>query len=353
MGNILVFNSGSTSIKYVLFDGQEKQLQGGSFNEVQNYEKTIKKILREIKGIERIEAIGHRVVHGGDKFIMPTVVTEKNLLELEEYNYLAPLHNPYNLEGIKVCLSFLPNIPQIAVFDTAFFADLPAAARRYALPREVADKYNIKRFGFHGTSHKFAALEAAKILGKSLDKLNLITCHLGGGWSITAIKKGIAIDTSMGFTPLEGLVMITRAGDLDPGIIIELIKKSGKTTAEEAAEEVSRLLNQESGIKGLSGLADFQKLLREVSQGEEEARFAFTAAIYKLIKYIGSYWAVLEGQVDAIILTGAIGAGNPMTKNAIKNKLKFLGPVEIISLKTDEELMIAREVKKLAESQPQ
>lgn len=346
MYNILVINSGSTSVKYKLFNKQEEQLQEGCFNNIEDHGEVIKNILRELKGLRELKAIGHRVVHGGDEFIKPVKIDELLLSKLERYNHLAPLHNPYNIAGIKACLEFLPNILQVAVFDTAFYYNLPSVARIYALPRDIVKKYNIKRFGFHGISHQYVMEEAKIKLGT--ESPNLIVCHLGGGWSATVIKNGQAIDTSMGWTPLEGLVMMTRAGDLDPGIILELFKNSDKETTEERYEEIYNILNNKSGIKALSeGVDNYKELLKEVSLGDKQAKIAFDLAIYKLCKYIGAYWAVLGGKIDAIIFTGAIGAGNPMTRNTVMNKLKFLGDVPVLAIKTNEELMIAREIKKV------
>jgi len=361
MSNILVINSGSTSVKYKLFDRREKQLQEGCFNNpslasflnremkiIGDYERIIKNILREIKDWQEVEMIGHRVVHGGDRFIKATLVDNKILAELQKFNHLAPLHNPYNLAGIEASLKFLPNIPQVAVFDTAFYFNLPPVANNYALPESIVKKYNFKRFGFHGLSHHYVMQEAASQLKKDVQKINLITCHLGGGWSATAIKGGQAVDTSMGWTPLEGLVMMTRAGDLDPGIIIELFKNSNGDTAQEKYEYINNLLNRESGIKGLTGgITNYRELLKEVSLGDGNAKFVFDLAIYRLSKYIGAYWTVLKGEVDAIIFTGAIGAGDPMTRNAVMSKLKCLGDIDVLAIKSNEELMIVREVKKV------
>jgi len=367
--SILVINSGSTSLKYKLFNDNEKEVKQGYLTEIKDIERALKNALREIGDLREIKAVGHRVVHGGDRFIMPTLVDDAVLSELEKFNDLAPLHNPYNIAGIKAARDFLPNIPQIAVFDTAFFADLPEVARTYALPVQVIQKHKIKRYGFHGISHQFVAQEAARQLNIEINKINLISCHLGGGWSIIVIKNGKPIDTSMGWTPMEGLVMMTMAGDLDPGIVVELFKKSAR--AEEAKpiiegevykprlqlsacdntdviKNVYNLLNYESGLKGLSGgSANYQDLLKEMSFGNNDAKLAFDVAIYRLAKYIGAYWSVLQGNVDAIIFTGAIGAGNPITRNAVIAKLKFLGDIPVLTIKTNEELMIAREARRV------
>lgn len=347
MKNILVINSGSTSLKYKLFNEKGKELKSGNLTDVKSTEQAIKTVLKEIGDLHNLAAVGHRVVHGGDKFFESIVLNDEIINELERFNELAPLHNPYNLAGIKAIKDYLPDVPQVAVFDTAFYFNLPDVARIYAIPKSLAEKYKIRKYGFHGISHKYAMESTAEKLKKKIEKINLITCHLGGGWSITAIKAGKPIDTSMGWTPMEGLLMMTRPGDIDPGVVIELIRKSDSPLAEQKCEEVYNLLNRESGIKGLTGLDNFQDVLREASLGYKEARLAFDMAVYRLAKYIGSYWAVLEGKVDAIVFTGAIGAGNPMTRNAVMKKLKFLGKIPAIVIKADEELMIAGEARKL------
>ncbi|PIV52097.1 acetate kinase [Candidatus Falkowbacteria bacterium CG_4_9_14_3_um_filter_36_9] len=346
MSNILVINSGSTSIKYKVFDQNEKQLLAGNLNDFNNHENALKQILRKIVNIGEIKAVGHRMVHGGDKFFRSLLINDENISELEKFNDLAPLHNPYNLAGIKASLNFLPHLPQVAVFDTAFYFNLPEIARTYALPKELLKQHKIRRYGFHGISHEYVMSEAAQKLKKPAGKINLITCHLGGGWSITAIKNGRPIDTSMGFTPMEGLVMMTRSGDIDPGLIFYLLHNEA-VREEERITSVYHMLNYESGIKGLSGVKDYQELIRNVSLGNSDCQLAFDIAINRLVKYIGSYWAILEGKVDAIVFTGGIGAGNAMTRNEVKNKIKFLGEVKILSIQTNEELMIAREVRKL------
>ncbi len=345
--SILVINSGSTSLKYKLFNDNEKEIKQGYFTEIKDMEQALKNALREISDLREIKAVGHRVVHGGNRFIKPTLVDDTVLSELEKFSDLAPLHNPYNITGVKAARNFLPDIPQIAVFDTAFFADLPEVARTYALPVKIIQKHKIKRYGFHGISHEFVMQEATHQLKIKISKINLISCHLGGGWSVTAVKNGKPVDTSMGWTPLEGLVMMTRAGDLDPGIVVELFKKSPGYLEDEKIEDVYNLLNHESGLKGLSGGSiNYQDLLKEMSFGNKEAKLAFDVAVYRLAKYIGSYWAVLQGKVDAIVFTGAIGAGNPITRNAVMAKLKFLGDISVLAIKTNEELMIAREVRR-------
>lgn len=345
---ILVINSGSTSLKYGLFDEIEKEIKNGTLNDIGDHEQAVKNVLKEIGGLQDIEAVGHRVVHGGDKYYRPMIIREEEVVELEKYNYLAPLHNPFNLAGIKATMGYLPDVPQVAVFDTAFYHDLPQIAKEYALPREVVEKYNIKRFGFHGISHKFIAEESSRILQKQTNKVNLISCHLGGGWSVTAIKNGKPVDTSMGWTSTEGLVMMTRSGDVDPGAVVELIKIFGDDSVEAACEKVRSLLNHESGIKGITGgISDFRVLLKELSLGNERAKLAFDIATYRLSKYIASYFVALGGSVDAIVFTGSIGSGDPSTRKQVMNKLKFLGDIKVLDIKTNEEIMIAREVKRL------
>ncbi|MFH1255617.1 MAG: acetate/propionate family kinase, partial [bacterium] len=330
--SILVINSGSTSIKYKLFAEDESEIKSGCVGIADNYSSALKMVFRNAGDLSDLTAVGHRVVHGGHEFSKPIAVNQDNFFALEKFNDLAPLHNPYNLVGIKESLEYLPQIKQVAVFDTAFYSGLPETAKLYALPLEISEKYKIYRYGFHGISHQYAMLESAKTLKIEVRKINLITCHLGGGWSITAIKNGKPIDTSMGMTPLEGLAMMTRVGDIDPGIIFKLLK-------EMPAENLYDLLNKQSGIKGLSGVDDFKELLRLVSSGNKRANLAFDIAIGRLVKYIGAYWTQLEGNVHAIVFTGAIGAGNPMTRNQVMKKIKCLGKLPMLAVETGEELM--------------
>lgn len=355
---ILVFNLGSTSLKYKLFNIDEKMnfklLKFGEYNNLgenkkMSHDEAIRRAIREIGNLTDIVAIGHRVVHGGNEFVVPTIVNQTILKSLEKYNKLAPLHNPYNLAGIKSCLIYFGNIPNIAVFDTAFFKNLPLKAKIYPISFEFYKNFGIERFGFHGISHQYVAEEAAKRLKKKLEKLKLITCHLGSGCSITAIKNGEAIDTSMGFTPLEGLMMITRAGDIDPGIILEIqniLLKTNYTenknfSSEDLILKTKQILNYESGIKGICGIDDYLKLLRNIKKNPR-AKLAFEIFIYRIQKYISAYWGILGG-VDAIIFTGKIGAGKPITWRTICRNLKFLKKTKVLVIPTDEELAIARE----------
>ncbi|MBS7548536.1 acetate/propionate family kinase [Dietzia massiliensis] len=248
-----------------------------------------------------VEAIGHRVVHGGPAFHEPVEVTAEVEADIEKLELLAPLHNPANLRGIRVARELLPGLPHVAVFDTGFFHTLPAAAHTYAIDRETAREWDLRRYGFHGTSHEFVSHRVADVLGRPYDEINQIVLHLGNGASASAIAGGRPMDTSMGLTPLEGLVMGTRPGDLDPGLIIHLIRDRGMSP-----EDVSTLLNRRSGLEGLSGARDFRELLTRVDDDDEDARLAYEVVIHRLRRYIGGYWAVL-GRVDAITFTAGVG----------------------------------------------
>ena len=252
-----------------------------------------------------VQAIGHRVVHGGPRFHAPVEVTPEVEAQIEQLELLAPLHNPPNLRGIRVARELLPGLPHVAVFDTGFFHTLPAAAHTYAIDREVAARWDLRRYGFHGTSHEFVSRRTAALLGRPYAELNQIVLHLGNGASASAIDRGRAVDTSMGLTPLEGLVMGTRPGDLDPGLLIHLIRDRGMTP-----EQVSTLLNRKSGLEGLAGARDFRELLVRVDDGDEAAVLAYDVVIHRLRRYIGGYWAVL-GHVDAITFTAGVGENVP------------------------------------------
>ncbi|WP_216692983.1 acetate/propionate family kinase [Dietzia psychralcaliphila] len=248
-----------------------------------------------------VEAIGHRVVHGGPDFHDPVEVTPEVEAGIERLELLAPLHNPANLRGIRVARELLPGLPHVAVFDTGFFHTLPAAAHTYAIDRAVASEWDLRRYGFHGTSHEFVSRRTAEILGRPYEELNQIVLHLGNGASASAISGGRAVDTSMGLTPLEGLVMGTRPGDLDPGLIIHLIRDRGMSP-----EDVSTLLNRKSGLEGLAGAGDFRELLERVDAGDDDAVLAYEVVVHRLRRYIGGYWAVL-GDVGAITFTAGVG----------------------------------------------
>jgi len=327
---ILILNCGSQSIKWKVFNEKLKVVQEGKreFLISKDFEKILSDELNKIKG--NISMMGHRVVHGGQKFIKPIKITNENLAELEKLSYLAPLHTPFNIAEIKICQNTFKNIPQIAVFDTEFFKDLPEEAFTYALPQEITKEFGFRRYGFHGISHEYVS--------KNL-KGKVITCHLGGGCSITAIRDGKAIDTSMGFTPMEGLVMMTRAGDVDPGVVLDIAREFGLDRAED-------ILNKESGIKGICGEADMLKVLDRIKSGDKKARLALDVFVYSIQKYIGAYFAVLGG-CDVLVFTGAIGFGSEKIRNMICKNLDILKKTKILSIETDEELAIAQKIYKL------
>lgn len=315
---ILVLNCGSQSVKWKVFDGNLNLLSGGKkeYFSRKSAGEVLKKELKKIKnGNWKIDFVGHRVVHP---------IAE-----------LAPLHNPFEYLGIKIAKKEFSKAKHLVVFDTDFFNDLPEVAKIYALPESLTKKYKIRRYGFHGISHKYLGEKAAGILKKPLQKLNLITLHLGGGASITAIKNGKPIDTSMGFTPLEGLAMMTRAGDIDPGILIFLAKrmKIGK---------LDKILNRESGLKAICGESDFRKIIK---RKDNKAKLAREIFVYKIKKYLSAYFGILNGKVDAIVFSGQIGSGYPETRKMILKDLKFLKNAKILAIPTDEEYQIAKEVK--------
>jgi len=336
---ILVLNCGSQSIKWKLFDSNLKVKKEGKVDvfEKRNYEKIL---LGELGGIKKygkeIKKVGHRIVHGGERFKKPLAITRNNLKNLEKLNRLAPLHNPFNVLGIKFSQSVFPEAKQIAIFDTDFFSALPIKAFTYPLPEKLQKKYGLRRFGFHGISHEYAAKEGSKIVGKAINNLKIITCHLGGGASITAINKGKAVDTSMGFTPMEGLVMMTRSGNLDPGIILYLNRE---------IKNLDYILNNESGVKGICSLSDMRDVLKAVKRGNKKAKLALEIFIYAIQKYIGAYFAILGG-CDLMVFTGAIGAGSAKIVNMICKPLPILKNTKVLSIKSNEELAIAQKIIK-------
>lgn len=359
--NILVLNIGSSSIKYSLF-ASECLVTHGYLERVINYRKGIKQVLSNIasRGIT-IDAVGHRVVHGGTR-TQPEIITAQVVKQLEKLCELAPLHDPIEVEGIKVCLSMM-HVPQVAAFDTAFHQTMPLKAYTYAIPTRLAKKHNIRRYGFHGISHKYVAHEAARILRKPLNTLKLITCHLGNGQSICAIDHGKSIDTSMGFTPLEGLVMGTRSGDLDPALVIYIAAKE-----KISAVSVVDMLNKQSGLLGISGKKDVRDIVATMKQGSgtraDSARLAFDVMCYRLVKYIGAYHAALKG-CDAIVFTAGIGEHAWFVRQTVLSQLSCIGinldsvankqsktvitmrnsKMKALVIPTNEELMIAREVE--------
>jgi acetate kinase len=334
---ILVLNCGSQSIKWKLFDLNLKVLKEREvsvFNQ-KLFGKKLKEELSFLKN-QNIDYIGHRVVHGGEKFKETVFIGKKDIKKLEKLNDFAPLHNPFNVLGIKSAISFFKKSKQVAVFDTEFYKNLPQKSYIYPLPGNIRKK-GFKRFGFHGISHEYAAQVASEEEGINFKKAKIISCHLGGGSSITAINRGKAIDTSMGFTPLEGLMMMTRTGDIDPGIVLEICKDYGY-------QKAKKVLYSESGIKGISGISNMIDLFKEIKKGNKKAKLAFDIFIYRIKKYIGSYYAILGG-CDLIVFTGTIGSGKAKTRNAVLSNLPFLTKTRVI--KPDEERAIAKKVIKL------
>lgn len=313
-----------------------------------------------IHSMDEIDAVGHRVVHGGERFTDSVLISDDVLNGIEACAEIAPLHNPPNLYGIKACMRLMYNTPQVAVFDTAFHQTMPRVAYLYGLPYEMYVKYGLRRYGFHGTSHKYVAQQAAEMMGEHMSDLRFITCHLGNGASIAAIKYGKSIDTSMGYTPLEGLVMGTRSGEIDPAIIPFLMEKENMN-----AQQIDDYLNRRSGILGISGLSsDFRDLESAANRGDERSQLAIDLFAYKVKKYIGGYVAAMGG-VDAIIFTAGLGENSPFMRDKICNGLEYLGTrvdpelnklrgkqmeisikrarVKIFVIPTNEELVIARD----------
>lgn len=392
---VLVLNAGSSSLKYDFFDaGDPSKVARGIVEKigekgarhkhthaggdrvdelpVADHEAALGLALKRLTDPEigavaalgEITAVGHRVVHGGARFSGAAVIDDEVTQAIEDCIRLAPLHNPVNLAGIRACQKLLPGVPQVAVFDTAFHATMPEHASRYAIPYDLAEKHGLRRYGFHGTSHKYVAQRAAAHLGRGFREVRLITCHLGNGASVCAIDHGRAVDTSMGLTPLEGLVMGTRSGDVDPGLVLHLTSALGMTAA-----QVDKLLNRESGLLGLSGISkDMRELEAAAAEGNERARLAIGVFCYRVKKYIGAYLAVLGG-VDALVFTGGIGQGSAWMRARICQGLSAMGivvdemlnrapavdpkavrpvsdpssPVPVLVVPTDEEAMIARE----------
>lgn len=393
---VLVINCGSSSLKYQLIEMDNEELKAKGLVErigiegsvithtTTGKDKMVKEILMKdhseaikhvmdaivdpkfgaIKDLSEIDAIGHRVVHGGETYKDSAIIDEKVIKDLEDCVSLAPLHNPPNLAGIKACRELMPDAPEVAAFDTAFHQTMKPEAFLYAIPYRFYEKYAIRRYGFHGLSHMFMAKEASKILNVDVEDMKLITCHLGNGASVTAIKHGRSFDTSMGYTPLEGLVMGTRCGDIDPTIIEAIGNKEGISD-----EEINTLLNKESGVLGISGVSsDFRDLEKAMAEGNKRAELALKIFARKVRFYIGAYIAEMNG-VDAIVFTGGIGENDKYMRQLICNNMGNLGikldpnkndlkddavilstddsKIKVIKLATNEELVIARDTKKL------
>jgi len=312
---ILVLNSGSSSVKYTLFDALVP-VQTGLIERVTDHLKVVRQILQEVGDID---AVGHRVVHGGEYYTEPVRIDQDVMRTIEALIPLAPLHNGANLAGIAAVWDLYPDIPQVAVFDTSFHQSMPDYAYRYALNNRLYNEDKIRRYGFHGTSHRFLLKAASACLGRPCESLNLITFHLGNGDSVCAIRNGKSIDISMGFTPLEGLIMGTRSGDIDPEIVIYLQKQKKM-----GPDEIDTLLNKESGLKGLCGMSDMRDVTEAAGKGNDDARLAIDMFAYHAKKYLGSYFAVL-GRVDAIVFSGGIGEHSAMIREKIVEGLSHWG----------------------------
>ena len=389
--NILVINCGSSSLKYQLINSETEgvlakglcerigidgmltyQPEGGEKEKSEiampTHTEAINAVLAAltneksgvIKSLSEVGAVGHRVVHGGEKFTSSTVITDEAMKAIEECNDLAPLHNPANLIGIRACQELMPGVPMVAVFDTAFHQTMPDVAYTYGIPYEYYEKYKVRRYGFHGTSHSYVSKRTAEIVGKPYDQMKIIVCHLGNGASISAVNCGKSVDTSMGLTPLEGLVMGTRSGDLDPAIIDFVGKKEGLSL-----DEMNEVLNKKSGMLGISGVSsDGRDLEAAAETGNKRAQLALDVFDYRVIKYIGAYAAAMNG-VDAIAFTAGIGENNIKMRKDVCSSLTYLGvkldeeknnvrgeeriisaddsKVQVLLVPTNEELAIARE----------
>ena len=395
--NILVINCGSSSLKYQLINSESEEVlakglcerigidgscithqpKGGEKvkteiampTHTQAVAAVIEKLTDEkvgvVKSLAEIDAVGHRIVHGGEKFASSVVIDAEVMKAIEDCNDLAPLHNPANLIGINSCKEIMPDVPMVAVFDTAFHQTMPKKAYLYGLPYEYYEKYKVRRYGFHGTSHDFVSNRVAEIMGRKREDLKIIVCHLGNGASVSAVKNGKCVDTSMGLTPLEGLIMGTRSGDIDPAIVSFLADKEGKT-----ADEIINICNKKSGVLGLSGnvSSDFRDLAQAAADGNEKADIALKTWAYHVAKYVGAYAAAMNG-VDVIAFTAGVGENNVDARAEVCSYLGYLGvtinaeankkrseEVEISTpdsttkvyvVPTDEELAIARETARL------
>ncbi|MGB8791691.1 MAG: acetate kinase [Mycobacterium sp.] len=371
---VLVINSGSSSLKYQLIEPDSGQSLADGIVErigepssaVADHAAALRMAFDQLSeaGIDLntcgLAAVGHRVVHGGATFYQPTLIDDAMIGELKQVSELAPLHNPPAVQSIEVARKMLPDVPHVAVFDTAFFHDLPAPAATYAIDRDLAHKWQIRRYGFHGTSHQYVSEQAAAFLGRPLEDLNQIVLHLGNGASASAIAAGRPVDTSMGLTPLEGLVMGTRSGDIDPGVIGYLCR-----VAEMSVDDVESMLNQQSGMLGLAGERDFRRLHEMIESGDGSAQLAYDVFIHRLRKYVGAYLAVL-GRTDVVSFTAGIGENVAAVRRDALSGLAALGieidekrntqpvkgarriyadtsPITVLVIPTDEELAIARD----------
>jgi acetate kinase len=398
---ILVLNCGSSSVKYQLIEMTDEQLickgiieKIGQDDAIVRYRPTGEPEQRDVRPIadhnqaihavlsalldaetgvigelSEIAAVGHRTVHGGEAFSESVQVDEDVIQTIRDCAVFAPLHNPANLKGIEVCVELLPDTPQVAVFDTAFHQTMPPESYLYALPYSIYEKLRVRRYGFHGTSHMYVAQQAARVLGRPIQELKLITCHLGNGASVAAVRHGKSVDTSMGFTPLEGLVMGTRCGDIDPALVLYLMDTMGLTP-----EEMDSLLNKKSGMLGLTELShDMRVIEGEAAKGNSRCQLALDIYCRRIKKYIGAYAAVMGG-VDAVVYTGGIGENSDIVRRDVNKDMEYLGivhdeqanmehvpwnkeprstphistgPTKVLVIATNEELVIARDTKKI------
>jgi acetate kinase len=348
-GTVFVLNAGSSSLKYQLVDPDSGAVHAsgtieriGEPDGVPDHQAAVREALDDLEGLPEPIAVGHRVVHGGDRFVTPTLVTDEVVAAVEELAPLAPLHNPPNLTGLRLLRRRLPDLPHVAVFDTAFHATLPPHAYTYALPRELARTEGIRRYGFHGTSYAYVSRRAATLLGIPYDEVNLVVCHLGNGASVAAIAGGRSVDTSMGMTPLEGLVMGTRSGDVDPGVLLHLMRHAGYD-----ADTLDTVLNRRSGLTGLSGHRDMRAVHAAADAGDADAQLALTVAAYRIRKYVGAYLAVVP-DVHALVFTGGIGENDAALRAAVCEPLAHLGisadgtgAIRVLVVPTNEEAEIA------------
>ena len=349
--NVLVINCGSSSLKYQVIDSETEEVlakglcerigidgilnykpQGGEKEvtkaDMPTHKQAIQLVLDALvnpktgvlKSLAEIGAVGHRVVHGGEKFASSTILTEEVLKVIEECNDLAPLHNPANLIGIRACQELMPNVPMVGVFDTAFHQTMPEKAYMYGIPYEYYDKYKVRKYGFHGTSHSFVSKKVAELVGKPYEELKTIVCHLGNGASVCAVDCGKSVDTSMGLTPLEGVIMGTRSGDVDPSIIEFIAQKENLSLS-----EVINVLNKKSGVEALSGVSsDFRDIENAAKEGNKRAELAQKAFAYRVAKYVGSYVAAMNG-VDVICFTAGVGENDSRVRELVMENLTYLG----------------------------
>ena len=384
---ILLLNCGSSSIKYQVIDadGEDVMASGliqrigeesGSLDHklpgetihvdrgFPNHDRALSYLVKVFEAhgpdLAEIKAVGHRTVHGGSKFAGTTVIDDAMVDTLRELSPLAPLHNPPGVAGIEAARRALPDITHVAIFDTAFFSTLPAEAYTYAIPSELAAEHGIRKYGFHGTSHSYVSRKAAEVLGRPYEELNQIVCHLGNGASVSAVRRGVAVEASMGLTPLAGLVMGTRSGDVDPGLHAFLGRELGMSL-----DQVDTLLNKKSGMFGLSGVTDFRDLFELIDEGDEQAQLALDVYCHRLLSYVGAFMAVL-GRVDALSFTAGVGENNPIVRAKVVERLEHFGfwldaeanavrspeprvvsregsPVAVLVVPTNEELAMARE----------